>query len=68
MERIMGFAAGSGSVRDKLAGAVAAPRGVFPQAQQGGHILNPCQKQVALGTNEITPFLISLLEPMVFSD
>lgn len=43
----MGSAAGSGSEsRDKLAGAVTAPQGVFPQAQQGGHILNPSQKQV----------------------
>lgn len=33
MERIMGFAAGSGSEsRDKLAGAVAAPHGLFLRA------------------------------------
>lgn len=41
----MGFAAGSGSLRDKLAGAVAAPGGVFPETQQGKHILTQARNR-----------------------
>lgn len=52
----MGFTAGSGpELRDTLTGAVAAPSWGFPTGS-AGHILNPSQKQVALGTNEIIPF------------
>lgn len=38
-----------------------------PCNQQGGHILKQSQKQAALGPGKITPFLILLIKPTVFS-